>query len=183
MKKEIIIKRGKCIIVADKEEDDCILDDSCVFDPDSGYEIADCDHAEELHSQDKGKKDCRYWNEEVSWLCPHCGEELRPISTSWIKCSEKMPEPRKIVFIYLKDMLDKGVITIAQWISRYIIEIEIQYYDGELMGEYNKESDKYFLKEGWYETTEYGDDEYNGLYRVIENVTHWQPLPKFPMEG
>jgi hypothetical protein len=156
-------------------------DEKCAFDPDSGYGIKGCDYGVELHEQGKGKKDCEHWKKKVFWSCPNCGEELQPV-TSWIKCTDKMPEPERIVLAYLKNAVGKGRRIRAQWIPSNYTEVSYEPWEDNGNIEYIEEENTYFLKEGWHEINEYGQDE-DRLYKVTDTITHWQPLPEFPTEG
>jgi hypothetical protein len=53
-------------------------------------------------------------------------------------------------------------------------------YDGDDddFADYDENTGEYFLPAGWYERLENGDYDY---YVIEGTVTHWMPLPEFPV--
>lgn len=88
----------------------------------------------------------------------------------WIKTSEKMPKPGKVVLAFTEN----GIIIRTCWIPKFYMCDNDADYVGDC--DYNEEKDVYYWPEGWYEWNLSEDIH----YKVDVNITHWMPLPKHP---
>jgi hypothetical protein len=98
----------------------------------------------------------------------------------WTSVEDGLPVGKNVL-AYYKNSSNKGRIVKASYVARFTEEsTERDWCDP--YDEYCEEKDMYFLKEGWYELCENGNDEYNSWFIHEGTVTHWMPLPDSPKE-
>jgi hypothetical protein len=102
----------------------------------------------------------------------------------WKSVKEHIPESgRTVLACYIpvnisgndESILEKKQIMIARWIVKFTEEMNPESGDAE----YNRETDKFYAKPGWYEQIiNMGDTVYIITYNVI--ITHWMYIPDLP---
>lgn len=93
---------------------------------------------------------------------------------NWIKSEFLLPPAGTPVIVFGKNEYGKGRTLRAFYAPRHTIEDDNDYEAAQ----YCEEKDKYYLKEGWYESNEFEDVH----WRIEFEVTHWMSLPKPPTD-
>ena len=88
--------------------------------------------------------------------------------------SESYPEVEMLVLVAVIFSAKRRGVLRARWIGHHTTEASD--FEGEL--DYDEATDCYYWPEGWYEWNEF--DETN--WGISGTVTHWMPLPKYPVE-
>lgn len=111
------------------------------------------------------------------------------VSNEWISVKERLPEVEKRVLVSISRH--------SQYTGKdYVLVTCAIYEDGKVntedscwmceWGDYDKETDTTYVPKGWYEYHEYGNIEEDGVALIgsdpylVEEVTHWMPLPEPP---
>ena len=110
----------------------------------------------------------------------------------WVPVSERLPETEKRVLV--------AITRHSEYTGKdYHLTTCAIYEDGNVnvedscwmceYGYYEEESDITYIPKGWYEFHEYGNIEEDGIGLIgcdnclIDEVTHWMPLPELPQEN
>lgn len=64
----------------------------------------------------------------------------------------------------------------CMWFPAYSVLVDD--IDIEDWGDYNEETDEYYVPEGWYECIDHWDD-YSSIF-IDDEITHWMPMPEPP---
>ena len=91
-------------------------------------------------------------------------------SLRWIPVTEALPTAEFSVLISVLDRNFRSTL-IGIYARAKTLEMHSQCEGGT----YSEEDDVYWADEGWYENPHFHDDEEPSW--LIENVTHWMPLP------
>lgn len=83
----------------------------------------------------------------------------------WVDAEKEKPETRKRVLIAYQDRWKNLAVTIGWYAPRFTVESRTFDYMAH----------EYYLVEGWVDESRESEYHY-----PIDNVTHWQPLPKHP---
>lgn len=92
----------------------------------------------------------------------------------WVKCSDQMPPAGVPVLAFVPSYIGGGKSRRIR--AHYAPPKTLEQHWECDCGEYDEETDKYYCEEGWYETNEYEDVH----WAVVDDVTHWMPLPEPP---
>lgn len=105
-------------------------------------------------------------------------EEPEPPPGVWIKIAPgcRLPKPEKNVLVWHATPR-RGNAIVAIWVPKHHIEDNSDSDNGGWETEYDEDTDMYYWPEGWY-SSNYEEE----THWVLENVTHWQPLPGAPEE-
>ena len=120
---------------------------------------------------------CIHWMKE-DWQndeCPYCRIYELEFRNRWIPVSERLPENDNPVLAVARYNEDKGYRKVIR--ASYARINEIPLGDGcepWPLCTFDPVEGEYFVPEGWYETNEYEDVNYQ--------VTHWMPLPDLPVK-
>jgi len=93
--------------------------------------------------------------------------------SEWIPIEEKLPDTNCLAFY--KNALGKERIVKAFYAKQF----EIDQSEDEDCQEYDENTDRYYLPEGWYECIDNWAD-YSCVAIIEGDITHWMPLPEFP---
>ena len=115
----------------------------------------------------------------ISNMGTHMFKEIRAIADSmeWIPVSERLPEKNQVVTATYKNKANHTIFITARYVERFSEEADP---DTDCEVEYNEENDVFYNVEGWVESIENWGD-YNFIYVVEGDVTHWKPLS--PSDG
>jgi hypothetical protein len=91
----------------------------------------------------------------------------------WIEVTNKLPEKTVSVLAYGKNCLGNDRVIRAFFAKAWTVEDDDEYGAAE----YSEELDNYFLREGWYECSEFGDVNWS----VDIEITHWMRMPHVPI--
>lgn len=90
---------------------------------------------------------------------------------------ENCPYPTGVtLLVFVQDLYEHKTTRIIR--AFYAADRSIESTEDTEPAEYDEETDTYWLEEGWYEDTEFGDYAYTPISEG--NVTHWMPLPEPP---
>ncbi len=105
-------------------------------------------------------------------------KELEQTFDKWNSVDKKKPEAMIKVLAYGTNSLYKGRVIMAEYIPKNTIDSN-DFLDDEFLGdysEYDDEKDIYWVKEGWWESSEESDTN----WKVSLDITHWMSLPAIP---
>ena len=93
----------------------------------------------------------------------------------WINVKDRLPNTgiKVLAFYRLKNGMSRTIT--AQYHAKFTTEDTSEHG----YTEYCDEKDMYYTVEGWYETVDNWDLDYDACF-VSEDITHWMPLPKPP---
>jgi len=94
--------------------------------------------------------------------------------TSWISVEKELPTGNCLAFY--KNWAGNERIVRAFYARQYEIE---QPPNAEYQ-EYNEITDEYYLPSGWHECID-NWEEYSSIFIHEGTVTHWMPLPEYPI--
>ena len=95
--------------------------------------------------------------------------------SEWISVKERLPNGVVLACYDFSHSKIKRIIR-AQYFKKHTVEANS--YDD--FGEYDEETDTYYVPEGWYERIDFWD-EYSSVF-IEKEITHWMPLPTPPKE-
>jgi len=90
---------------------------------------------------------------------------------------ETAPRDGKKMLVAYRNTLGKWRTVIAVYAAKFTMEQGDEFLD---WGDYDEETDCYYLPEGWYECIENWDD-YSSVHIGGNVPTHWMPLPPPPV--
>lgn len=96
--------------------------------------------------------------------------------TTWVKCSERLPESGKPVLAFFKESKTRSTATRAIYAAKHTLSCS-DFGDFEEGADYCEARDEYYWPEGWYE---YVTQEGSMSMAICGDVTHWMPLPQPP---
>lgn len=99
----------------------------------------------------------------------------QPSASAWIRVSERLPKSGQQVLACYKNHQGNSCVVRAQWLKAKTEEAGI----GNVLYEYDEETDNYYFPEGWYELMD-NHDECSHIKVCEGDITHWQMLPAAP---
>lgn len=105
---------------------------------------------------------------------------------NWISVKDRLPENEQTVLVYVKRMVsykseeyETIMLTAIYTDGKHSVDNSDYYKKWSWADyEYDEETDKFIIIEGWWEITEGLDD----MIWISDTVTHWMPLPEPPEE-
>lgn len=107
----------------------------------------------------------------------------KQINDRWIPVTEKLPETNKPVQITFREYIEYSKkyrygVCKAVYVPEHHIKTDDMwsYCDNDELSIYDESEDEFYVKSGWYEVIEHGE-EYSNIY-ISCDITAWKPLPE-----
>jgi hypothetical protein len=92
----------------------------------------------------------------------------------WISVEAQLPE-KECLAVYVTPRGKQRMIR-----AKYVRKFQIEAQGDDCETDYNEDDDTFYIKAGWLECID-NWGEYSSCYVTEGFVTHWQPLPEFPV--